>query len=241
MPVTTRFTITFDDQTTAAAVRATPETPPADAITALNMPPFGGTVIMHGGAGGMAPELVDAVRDFFRTGLAPVAEAHRLLVVDGGTRAGTVAAMGDARVQAKGTYPLVGIVPSETVAYPGGPAADDSHYPLDSGHSHFLLVEGDSFGIESELMTGIIRAVPAPGVALIVNGGQIVLAEAQRHAALGNTIIVVRGSGRMADELADPTSAAHATLDAAANLQIADLDQPGAFRALLARVLGLAS
>lgn len=233
----TPFSIPFNARQVAQAVRVLPDVAPAAALAALDLPPYEAVIVMHGGAGGIDPVVLDRFRAYLMVSLAPFAEEHRVLVVDGGTNSGTMDAMGDARRDTGGTYPLLGISPTGTVSYPTGPAPDESHYPLDPSHSHFVLVEGDAFGVESDLLTGMLQAAGKPGIALIVNGGDIVLKEAQTHARLGNTLVVIRGSGRMADELATPGSEVRATLPPTTVLVTVDLDVPDAFRATLARLL----
>ncbi|MBN1202504.1 MAG: hypothetical protein JXJ20_11655 [Anaerolineae bacterium] len=233
----TQWSIRFGKQRIASAIRVAPDCPPEEVLAALKLPSFTGVIVMHGGAGGMDADTVTRTRRFLATSLAPLAEARRLLVIDGGTYAGSVAAMGDARRDVGGTYPLVGVCPMRFASYPGGPSPDDDHFPLDASHTHFVLVEGDEFGVESELLVGLLQAAGKPGAALIINGGEIVANEALAHAQQGNALITVRGTGRVADELADPNSERRAALPPDSRLEIANLHAPDMFTALLERVL----
>jgi len=231
------FHIPFRAGAIARAVRVLPTIDAARALEALRLPPFRGVIVMHGGAGGMSPDDVRAVRGALIAGLAPVAERDRLLVIDGGTRAGAMQAMGEARATVGGTYPLLGVCPAGAVSYPGGPAPSAERAPLDAGHSHFLLVEGDQFGVESRLLVGLLRASGKPGLALIVNGGEIVERELEAHLAQASPVVVLGGSGRLADLLADPASEARAALPAAARFDTIDVAAPDALRARLERLL----
>jgi hypothetical protein len=234
----THIAIPFDQDNVAWAVRVPPNYSPQDTLSALALPFYRGIIVLHGGAGGMEPDRIEEVRRFLVTSLAPFAEQHRLLLVDGGTRAGAMQAMGDARHQIGGTYPLVGVCPSDLVAYPGGPPPGDPRCPLDAHHSHFILVEGSRFGVESALLVGLLRAAERPGFALIINGGKIVNHEAQAHAGQGNMLVTVQGTGRAADALADPTSDLRAALPPGTRLQVVDVHAPEAFTALLEQELG---
>jgi hypothetical protein len=236
-PLRQAFHIPFHAGAIAKAIRVPPDINPARALDALRLPPFRGVIVMHGGAGGMSSEDVRIVRQALVAGLAPVAQRDRLLVIDGGTRAGAMQAMGDARIAVGGTYPLLGVCPAGAVSYPGGPAPSEEHAPLDAGHTHFLLVEGDAFGVESALLVGLLRASGKPGVALIVNGGDIVEQELEIHLKGGSPVVVLGGSGRLADRLADPASEARAALPAAAHLDTIDVTAPDDLRARLARLL----
>lgn len=230
-----RFTIPLHTGS-AEAVRVPVGADPRAALAALSLPGCRAAVVIHGGAGGMDPMLIDAVRDLFAASLAPFAERERVMIVDGGTQAGTMAAMGAARRAVGGTFPLIGVAPLGAVRFPGSDEPDAGRPPLDPDHSHFLLVEGDSFGIESPLLVGLLRAAGVPGAALVVNGGPIVREEIGAQAAAGNPVIVVAGSGRAADELADP----HSDLRRATpglQLEIAHLAQPASLIAALERLL----
>lgn len=230
-----RLTIPFEGAL-ARAIRVPVDVDARAALAALDLPPYRAIVVMHGGAGGMEPELIDDVARFFALGLAPFAEQHRVLIADGGTRAGTMAALGAARQAIKGTFPLVGVAPLGAVSYPGGRLPSDDLAPLDAGHSHFVLIEADSFGAESSLLVDLLRAAGMPGAALAVNGGPIVRQEVAAHAALGNPVIAVGGSGRVADELIDPHSALRAEISGV-RLEIAQLAQPSSLTAALERLL----
>jgi hypothetical protein len=237
MDTEARISIHFDREHTATAVRVEAHESPARALAVLDLPPYEGIIVVHGGAGNMEVELIGAVRAFVVAGLAPFAQAQHILIVDGGTQTGVSRLMGDARQEIGGTYPLLGVVPHRYVIYPGGPAFDGERIPLNPSHTHFIFVEGDEFGAESELLVGLLRASAKPGLALIINGGDIVLKEVMAHVAQGNCLVTVRGSGRIADKLADPASEECADLPSGARLHITDLGAPQDFARLLARLL----
>jgi hypothetical protein len=233
----THISIPFDARRIAQAVEVEPDASPAEALAALRLPPVKGVIVMHGGAGGMDPVLVNQVRRFLEASVARFADEHRILVIDGGTRSGSMQAMGEARRRARGTYPLLGVCPHGVVGYPNGPALDGERVPLEPSHSHFIFVDSDEFGAESDLMVGLLQATGKPGLALIVNGGNIVAKEALAHARAGNPLVTVRGSGRVADELADPNSERRAALPPGTRLEIANLHAPEQFQRLLKRLL----
>ncbi len=233
------FAITFDATHTATAIRVQPHVPPAHALAALQLPFYTGVLVIHGGAGQMDEVYMDATRRFLIASISPLAEQHRLLVLDGGTQSGTAQVLGDAREAINGTYPLVGIVPECCISYPGGPPSGKEAIALNAAHSHFLLVQGAKFGDESELLVGLLRASGRPGVAFIINGGEIVLAEVEMHIAQDNTIITLEGSGRLADSLADPTSPERQQLPQFARLHVVKTSEPQGCTDLLKRVLHL--
>src|SRR5262245_20182598 len=154
-----RFTIEFENKNRTFALRNVPtNASPMEVLAALQLPEFTGVITLVVAAGSMPPEIINATRELFTKGLAPVAEKLCLLVVDGATRVGGVLAMGDARHAIGGTFPLVGVVPVGVVKVP-----DD----LDPFHSHFVLVNGNNFGDESNILPGFLNATTKPGAVII--------------------------------------------------------------------------
>jgi len=227
------FTIQFDDTRSATAIHVPAQTPPPQALAALKLPPYEGALLVHGGAGNMEPELIEAVRHFVVNGLAPLAQDRNILIIDGGTQSGAARILGDARQAIDGTFPLVGVVPHRYVLYPGGPPFAPDRIPLNPAHTHFIFVDGEKFGVESGLMVGLLRAAGKPGLALIINGGDIVLNEVRAHSVMRNTLVAVKGSGRIADKLAEPDSAERRTLPSHVRLHVVDAKKPEDFVALV--------
>lgn len=239
MPMEPMFSIDFDEGRTAGALHAAPDALASEVLAALSLPDYRGMVLVHGGAGGMSAELYPPVRRFLVEGLAPLAQEHRLLVVDGGTEVGVMRLLGEARQAVQGTFPLVGVLPQRFADYPGCPSTAEHRVPLSPYHSHFVFVEGDHFGAESGLLIAMLQASGRPGAAMVINGGDIVLEEAKAHAERGNPLITVRGSGRIADRLADPTSSEYAQLPDHIHLWVADIGAPQLLRTLLRQLLQL--
>src|SRR5712692_7321254 len=104
------------------------------------------TLVLVGGAGGLNDADLTRLRPLFVQALAPLANALGASVVDGGTDAGVIRLMGQARAETGATFPLVGVAAVETVALPDAspPRADAA--PLEPHHTHFLLVPGDQWG-----------------------------------------------------------------------------------------------
>jgi hypothetical protein len=226
------FAVEFANKNTAFAIRdVPPNADPSAVLEALQLPEFTGVITTLVGAGSMPPEIIDATRRLFTLGLAPVAEEHHLLVVDGGTRAGGMLAMGDARQAIAGTFPLVGVCPLDAVVIP-----DD----LDPFHSHFVFVDGAAFGDESILLPGLLRGSDKPGVAILVHArvnSPLLSLELPLHAKWADVLIAVRHSGGAADAILDPGSETYRLLPAGTIVKAVDLDQPQVLSALLRHVL----
>lgn len=143
------------------------------------------------------------VQRLFQEVLAPLAEDLHACVIDGGTDTGVMQMMGQARTQVGGTFPLVGVAPVDAVALPGDVTSKAE--PLQPEHTHFVLVPGSQWGDESPWQARIAStlATSAPSVTVLVNGGAIALVDVQENIKAGRPIVVVAGSGRLADEIAE--------------------------------------
>jgi hypothetical protein len=167
------------------------------ALAGLQLPRSSPVLVLIGGAGGLDEAAVARLRPFFDDALAPLAGALDASVVDGGTSAGVMDLMGRARAELGGTFPLVGVAAEGTVT-PTGTAT------LQPDHSHVLLVPGSGWGDESPWLTHVADqlAGESPSVTVLVNGGEIALDDVARSVKAGRPVLVLDGSGRVADALA---------------------------------------
>jgi hypothetical protein len=94
-----------------------------------------------------------------------------------------------------------------TIATEGAAArrAGMSTAPPEPNHTHLVVVPGGRWGDERPWLLAVAAAVSAgrPRAMLLVNGGPLARREALEAAADGVPVLVLRGSGRVADELAD--------------------------------------
>ncbi|PJF44822.1 MAG: hypothetical protein CUN55_01940 [Phototrophicales bacterium] len=195
--------IHFNDESQAVVLKVSPTIKPMTVLQQLNLLSYRAAIFLHSGAAEMIEVDLDRLQLAFTEGLARFAQDHNILIADGGTDVGGMHLIGQARRAIKGTFPLLGVSVTGKVSYPNGPQPEQGRFPLNDGHSHFVLVESESFGAESDLLVGLATARPVPRVALVVNGGSIVEEEAKRHAEQGTPIITIKGSLRFADELAN--------------------------------------
>lgn len=207
------FTIRLDPEEPSRAVYVSQDEDPRRVIDLLKI---GKTpraaIFITGGAAEMTEQDKKHTRQIFEEGIAPFANKHQIAVLDGGTQYGVIEMMARARQKANHTFPLIGIAPYKVVDYPGKrPRGGDILCP---GHSHFVLVSGDDYGAESEMMVYLTHTLAGgvkkeaarkfPAVGIVINGGKITRQEAYLAStkALAMPLIVLEGSGRFADELA---------------------------------------
>lgn len=96
------------------------------------------------------------------------------------------------------------------MTYPGDPVVRDAAdaagtADLEPGNTHFLLPPVDDWGQETPFMFAAVRCLRqrAPAVAVVANGGGISRAEVLRAVLMGIPVVLLEGSGRLADTLAD--------------------------------------
>lgn len=180
------------------------ETPPTDdgdgLLRSLGVPRARGSLIVNGSterddsSGSSMAEVM--------AGVASVAVADGLTVVTGATDAGIFSMLGAEMSGA--TAPLIGVAPRDLVTWidhdPGGPDQEQ----LESHHSHFVLVEGSRWGDETGTMLALADALGrwGPSAAVLCGGGEGARVEVLGHVRAGRPIVVLAGSGRLADGLA---------------------------------------
>ena len=151
-------------------------------------------LVLVGGAADMSAADARSVEEALSAAIVPVVERVGATVIDGATRVGVMQLVGRVRAELSAGFPLVGVVAAGLVA----------ETELDEHHTHFVLVPGEEWGDESELLSAFATAVASggPTVTVLANGGAIALQDVESSVAEGRPIVVLAGSGRTADELA---------------------------------------
>ncbi|UBF24660.1 hypothetical protein K9N68_23725 [Kovacikia minuta CCNUW1] len=161
-------------------------------------------MVVIGGASKLSEADFNRVRQLFAKVLAPLAQKWRAAVVDGGTDAGVMRLMGQARMEIGADFPLVGVIPIGLATLPNQTAPSPEAAPLEANHTHFVLVPGSRWGDESMWIASIASAIAdaTASVTVLVNGGEVAWRDASESVEADRSLIVVAGSGRTADILA---------------------------------------
>jgi TRPM family ion channel/uncharacterized protein DUF4231 len=180
----------------------------------LRLPRSRGVLVLNGGTEELPRATSTRLRALLRDGLAPVAREKRVTAVTGGTDAGVFKLFG-AALGSKPTAPVIGIAPADLVETPGAGPGGDGATPLEPHHTHVVLVQGDEWGDETPAMLSLVEALSAdaPSVAVLAGGGEVAKREVLGHVRAEREVIVLEGSGRLADEIAAALAAPGAVED----------------------------
>jgi hypothetical protein len=161
-------------------------------------------VVLVGGAGGMDEKDLETVGEMLRKEVVPIVERRDAVVIDGGTDSGVMRSIGRARSESGARFPLVGVAAEGTVVFPGATTASQDAVELEPNHTLFLIVPGTEWGDEARWITNVASVVAGnrSSVTLLVNGGQVAYTDVAGSLGSGRPVIVLAGSGRTADAIA---------------------------------------
>jgi hypothetical protein len=199
------FTINFRNDRTAQVLKLMSDQDLAVALSAIGLTENRPVLVVIGGASLISDEDLQRLQRLFSEVLAPLAQELGLIVADGGTDAGVMRLMGNAREEISGTFPLVGFSPDGLVKLPDDETSSTELTDLEPHHTHFFLVPGDQWGDESRWLARIASQIAGdyPSVTVLINGGSIALVDAIENLKVHRPLIVIQGSGRLADEIAE--------------------------------------
>lgn len=189
-------------------VRVGPDESLGQALERIDVRSRRPVLVVVGGAAALGAAHSVVIDTLFRDVVVPVAASLGVTLVDGGTDSGVMRSLGEAVAAAGCSVPLVGVTVAALARDPDAPDDDgtvDGQARLERHHSHVLLVDGTGWGDETGALAQVagLLAVGAPTATLLVNGGEVSRSDVTCSLELGRPVVVVRGSGRLADELAD--------------------------------------
>ncbi len=144
--------------------------------------------------------------------IAKIAEVLDAALICGGTDVGVMAAIGKSRGRNGYQFPLIGIAPEGIVTWPEGPRSSGLVLPgnereqLEPHHSHFILVPGNEFGDETNWIVRAATMIEAgrnKSVMVLANGGKVSQRDVEEGLGVNRPLIVLAGTGRLADEIAN--------------------------------------
>lgn len=174
-------------------------------VDALAIPLPHSLILLMGGAQ-FSLALYKKLMDLFINGIARAAISTDAAIIDGGTQAGIMKLIGLAMAHQDRRSRLLGVAPSQQVTYPGKPANKglSDNVPLDPNHACFVLVKSAQWGDETRMMYQLADYLSrnCPSLAVLINGGAIARRETLYNVRQRRPIVVIEGSGRLADTVA---------------------------------------
>jgi hypothetical protein len=239
------YRISFPNGESAVAIRVATDCDPNLVLRAFRFSHLYPAIFISGGAGGMSEEDIHRIHHIMAE-VARFAQEQGACIVDGGTESGVMQMIGDARLQAKHTFPLIGVAPIHKIAYPGF-ANPEEEAQLEDSHTHFVLVDGDDWGDESAVILRLTRTISGkgklPALGILINGGRVALHDVYMAstAELKLPMLILEGSGRAADEISTAFRTGRTQRDilkailAGGDIELVAADEgPGAIRQKLA-------
>lgn len=203
-------------------------------------------LVLVGGAGGMADADLAALAEVVHREVVPALDRHDAVVVDGGTDAGVMRVIGRARPGAR--FPLVGVAVENTVAAGGGSPPTPDAAELEPNHTLVVLVPGRTWGDETPWISEVAGVIAGgcPSVTVLVNGGQVAYADVAESLRSSRPVVVLAGSGRTADLIADARAGRGAdpravAISASPLTSIVAIAEPGAVVAAIDAALALSA
>jgi hypothetical protein len=199
------FDMQFENGQSAHAVRVVANARAAVVCRLLGFKEPSPAIFVSGGASKMSRKDRKHTKEIIE-GIAQFAEEHKAVIIDGGTESGIMKMVGDTRGKLGYRFPLIGVSPLGKVSYPGYENPNQEAF-LEDSHSHFVLVDGDEWGVESKMIVALTQAIAGkdkkPSVGILINGGKVAMQEVYLASTRRQKMpmIVVEGSGRAADEI----------------------------------------
>ncbi|ROP41373.1 hypothetical protein [Saccharothrix texasensis] len=205
---------------------------------ALGLPRGRPVLAVFGSADALSTDLAAAVLPVLRAVLATAAGADAV-VVTAGADVGVTHLVGLAAESLEGRWPrLVGVAPSGRVAAEDAEPAD-GEVRLNVNHDTAVLVPGSKWGEE---LPALFRAVDAvtgpkrPALAVLVGGGEVARAALVDHLGRDRPLLVLAGTGGLADEIASGKPATAPTAEPAATPDVATPDAAAGVEGAVAEV-----
>jgi len=199
--------LTFPNGNTAQICHVEPEVTAATLLDKLGLAEINALIIIAGGADDLEEALYPRLLQLFSRGIAREGKEIRAGFIDGGTDSGVMAMLGKGVADHGYHSPLVGIAPTQKIVYRTRKNAEPpaGQHCLEPHHSHFVLVNTDdwdeAFSITYRLAALLIQQIPV--LCVLVNGGETTRHEIVHCVRLGIPIVVLKNSGRLADDIAE--------------------------------------
>ena len=201
--------ITFPNGNEAQIITVSADADPTQAVLKkLSLDSPEGLIMVSGDTINLDEPVQQRLTQLLSRGLAKTAINMNAVLMDNGKTSGLVTMMGQSVADRGYQSPLVGVASATQVTYPEQSETSALHEgttPLEPNHTHFVLVDAKNSYQEMDFKCRLGAAVAShnPAVTILINGGEESRAEVLRAVRLNWPLIVLSGSGQLADEIAD--------------------------------------
>jgi hypothetical protein len=167
-------------------------------------------IIVVGSTSSLEEPLRRRLLQLFGRGLARAARQTKAVVFDGGTASGIISVLGKGLAEHSPDTPYLGVALREKVIIPQTDLVVSANvksgkHELEPHHTHFVLVEGENWGDETEAFFKLAAVLgqTRPVVTVLAGGGEVSRNEVVRSVRLGWPVVILKGTGRTADKIAE--------------------------------------
>jgi hypothetical protein len=183
-------------------------------VESLDLPTPDSLLVLNGGTAQLSLDLEKRLAVLLSDGVARFISENQIPIVTGATDAGIFSLLGNGLEKWGRTSPCIGVAVSKKVTWDGRcnipfikRVINKNRVDLEPHHSHFILVNKEDWGDETETMYDFIQhySQNIPSIAIFVGGGSITKVEMLVNVAQGRKMILFAGSGRITDTIISST------------------------------------
>lgn len=203
-------TIVFPNGSMARVVHSAPDLSYREILQALNLNSTSALVIIVGTTNDDENQVNETI-SILGHPLARFIGETNASVLDAGIEHGLSKLVGEAVSQRSRSQNVIGVAPHDCVSYPEGlepVILTKMRLPLDPNHTHFVLTQGSRWGDEIDTKYDLARELgkEAPVICIVAGGSSTVVHELLQIIKQRWPILVIEGSGGLADQIASYAS-----------------------------------
>lgn len=169
----------------------------------LAIPNANALILLSGNAASLEPKVSLKLEQLFSRGIVRAAQESHAMILDSGIDAGAMSIVGRSLTDQNKDLALVGMVAADSINCPNDPNAKEG-LDLEANHSHFILLPEDKPQAKLQTLFNLVIHLEKQMsvVNLVVCGDDGNKAEVLRSVRLGLPVILMEGSGGLADTIA---------------------------------------
>ena len=204
--------IVFPNGSRARVVYSAPDLTYREILKSLNLNSISALVIIVGTANDNESQLNEPVSMLGHPLARFIAETNAS-VLDAGIARGLSQLVGEAVSQRSKSQNVIGVSPRGCVSYPQNlepVVTTNMRLPLDPNHTHFVLTQGSRWGDEIDTKYDLARELgkDVPVICIVAGGNNTVVHELLQIVKQRWPILVIEGSGGVADQITSYASKA---------------------------------